>query len=413
MALAHKRGDGQPVRHVCFYPLTVNANPLAAVTQLFAAATSTGIVGSDACDTGNNPLLLSFPTFRGNLTAHIAPRGGQTQVLGDGSVFEYNVTHSLAAIRPADILVLVISLEGFIPGKTGYESSVLLNKEAELFLACLKATGVPSIVGVVQGLDTLPVSKQSDAKKFVHRLFTTEFGEDLFKLVDVPYHSPAIYAALSSGDLTPLSPPNAGTLQLVRTLCSCSVRSIHWRDHRPYLLATGHEMVPPGGAGETQNVAVYGFIRGKPLNVHQLVTLPSGGVHRIAKISYAKNPFKALAPNVAAEPHFVPLKHDGCCAGSAYISASRVLGVCKRVTVLSSSDELEEAAMPLPEYQDDLAVVAEGAEDADQVWPTDNDIGTYGGTGHLPPDAGMDVDVDNASAAPSRAGTFRGIVSVV
>jgi len=159
---------------------------------------------------------------------------------------------SIEAAKVADLAVLVL------PMQNGIESAV--DKAGELIISLLKSQGMPSIIGVIQGLDILNPKQSAEAKKVATRFFQTEFG-DLFKSADA--HNPT---------------------QIFRALTTISRRQIFWREIRSYVVAEKSEYIPDSENASTGTLKLTGYIRGKPVDVNQLVHVPGSGSFQLRQI---------------------------------------------------------------------------------------------------------------------------------
>ncbi len=112
---------------------------------------------------------------------------------------------ALYCCKCADVVVLIVNAVG---GQEGLYDDV-----GSTFLTALKAQGMPSVVGLVQGLDGLSHKKAADMLKYANRFYESEFGEDI-KVA------------------TPSSPH-----QLVRHIANAKLRSMAWRAQRPFVVA--------------------------------------------------------------------------------------------------------------------------------------------------------------------------------
>lgn len=310
-ALVAKRvgstGNGYgPPRVVTVIGLGATANRAAAAASLLALADdATTPSGSEAF---GSPLTLTFHTFRSRVTVLAPPRGGEvsTPQVQPGSavpsVFHYDVTHTLAGAQAADVLLAVVDMAAAAapggPGLSGAQADweAAVDEEGDLFMSSIKALGLPTVVGVVQGLDRLPSARQQDARRWAHRLFATEFGTDV-KVVEAPDHlSPRAStakgsAAASSGAASLSAAVSDGSaLHLVRAVTSVSPKQLTWRSHRPYMLVQGMQFAADPAAAAASDSApsgsltLTGYLRGVPLNVHQLVSLPWAGVYQIESV---------------------------------------------------------------------------------------------------------------------------------
>lgn len=196
-----------------------------------------------------------------------------------------------------------------------------------MMITALKAAGLPSVIGVVQGLEHLQGKQQSDMRKWGQRFFESEFAG----------HSKSTDASNSS--------------LLARTISSAPVRRVHWRSIRSYLLADRAEVVPMDGANGSEygTLHVRGYIRGRPLGVNQMVHLGDAGHFRLRQINSAAEPF----PN--KPKHHISGAPPG--QSAALVTEGEVL------------------AMANPDRQEDLNM--EAAVDSlagEQTWPTEQEL---------------------------------------
>jgi AARP2CN (NUC121) domain len=397
-------GASGPARNIAIVPLSAYASALGVASLLVDFADGATLPSVPAGFPA--PLTLSYKAFRQDMVVSAPPRGGQLQQTAESTI-RFDVTHTLAGVRGADIVVLVVNVSpaalsataalmeaasdspsgksiqvplplhggstsssskrsrsgtgagfeedddddermsskhsiagrstktGLTAGTTVAEAAAagLVDAEGELFLACLKASGVPSLIGVIQGLDayTSP-AKQAEARKSAQRLFETEFGIDTVKLLEasdpVTYalssHDPASSSASlmagkapSAGHLMPTPPPvpvaftpspktSGAAMHLCRALCAVAPKTVHWRAQRSYLSAQALFWEPnstvsasaSGGEEPTGTLSLYGYLRGRPLNANQLVSLPWGGVYSLLDISDARDGMRK-APHTA------------------------------------------------------------------------------------------------------------------
>lgn len=183
------------------------------------------------------------------------------------------------------------------------------------------------MVGVLQGLEQLKGKAQADMRKWGQRFFDTEFAGQA-KVVD-------------ASNITLLG----------RTLGTTPARRLHWRSVRSYLIADSIDVVPPDDSSETgkySTLHVRGYIRGRPLDVNQVIHLGDAGHFRMRQI------------NSASEPCPLNLKHDA----RAHEKPPAATGTA--VEVLAVAD---------PSEQEDLSVEAEvDGLAGEQTWPTENEL---------------------------------------
>ncbi|KUF79469.1 Pre-rRNA-processing protein TSR1 [Phytophthora nicotianae] len=171
-----------------------------------------------------------------------------------------NLLVTLDAAKVADVVVFVLSVHNGADGG--------LSEEGVKIVSAVRAQGLPTTVGVIQGLEKHTAKGQAELKKLGNKFFATEFGENAkVALSNVPG-------------------------QLSRVLITLSPKVIHWREARSYMLATTATFVP---GTESQNekgeqvgeLQVNGYLRGKPLSVNQLIHITDVGTFQMSRITRA------------------------------------------------------------------------------------------------------------------------------
>jgi pre-rRNA-processing protein TSR1 len=171
-----------------------------------------------------------------------------------------NLLVALDAAKVADVVVFVLSVHGGVEGG--------LSEEGVKIVSAVRAQGLPTTVGVIQGLEKHTPKAQTELKKLGNKFFATEFGE--------------------SAKVALANVPN----QLTRVLITLSPKVIHWREARSYMLASTATFVP---GSEAQNdkgeqvgeLQVNGYLRGKPLSVNQLIHITDVGTFQLSRITRA------------------------------------------------------------------------------------------------------------------------------
>ncbi len=265
--------------------------------------------------------------------AHASPRMTTAAFKGLKQRFtfllpRFGLKEALEAARVADLVVFVLDVSRGAEGAVG--------QEGDLAMSALRAQGLPTTVGIVQGLEHHAGCKsQAELRRFGHRFFETEFG-DKIKVAET-----------------------VNAAQLLRVLATPTGPSLHWRQTRSYVVADAVAWVPmdargksDAGGGEeeqqTGTLSVRGYLRAKPLSVDQLVHLPGIGTFPMARIRKASGP--GPCPLKWARP-----------AAAATMDTS-------------SSNEEEDVlaeAMAGPEREEALKMWAEVDELAgEQTWPS-------------------------------------------
>ena len=234
----------------------------------------------------------------------------------------------LDSMKAADVLMLVIPAEGG------------LDEEGERLVDAMCQQGVPSVVGVLQGV--LPQKQQSAARKQWAASLEARFPEN---------------ARLFSLDLDP------DGAQIMRHLTTLTPRQLEWRKHHPYVLCHSYVTTPPTPEAAAGTLQLTGYVRGAALNVNRLIHVPGYGDCQVRAIE------------VPHEPH--PVRRGGK-EGAGAASAAEGGGGGG-----GGGMEVEEGAgavvpgsvratlLPTAEKQMDLKYVAE-ADDLmnEQTWPS-------------------------------------------
>lgn len=223
---------------------------------------------------------------------------------------------AMDAAKVADVLVFVLAVH------EGTEASV--NVAGAKIISAIRAQGVPTTIGVIQGLDRHPPKLQNDLKKFSTSFFQAEFGESV-KVTQANVNS-----------------------QLSRAVLSVTPKTIHWRDARSYIHANAAVITPHANNDGKGELRVSGYIRGKPLSVNQLIHITDVGTFQMSHIT-------------RGDVQQVPFDQ----AEEAEKNAA-AFGVAQDEAVLATAD---------PELQEDLRFEAEyDPFAAEQTWPTAEEL---------------------------------------
>lgn len=188
--------------------------------------------------------------------------------------------------KVADIVVMCLSC------KDADQSNILLDpfQNAKAFdelgyqmLKYMRYQGQPSIVGVLQDLDSIQPNKQASIKKIFHRFFESEIGDE--KFVTLSNNDPRTY------------------FNLLRTLQELHVKELEWREIRSYFLAEKLQVNQ-----QTGTLEIEGFIKGNFYNPNQLVHVTGFGDYAVSKLEIIHNPF---IPNHKKEKMAETLKSLG------------------------------------------------------------------------------------------------------
>ena len=241
--------DGPP-RVVALLPLSAFCDTAAVRDALLKTREPQQAAGEDVVMPTPRMATASFKSLKQRFT-FLVPRFG--------------LQEALEAVRVADLVVFVLDVS------RGAEGAVA--QEGDLALSALRAQGLPTTVGIVQGLEHHHGCKsQVELRRYGHRFFETEFG-DKVKVAE-----------------------SSNIAQLLRVLSTPTGPSLHWRQTRSYVVGEEVAWTPAGaeeggredtkmGAREEGGVLrVRGYVRGKSLNVDQLVHLPGVGTYAMSRI---------------------------------------------------------------------------------------------------------------------------------
>lgn len=303
--LVEKRlaGGFGPPKNVSIVSLSPHGRTESVAATLLALADDASVSGTNnECLTLTSPLALVYGQFRQRLLVSTTPRPGQVRVdfSSDGAnppsiPFVYNVSHSLASLAAADLVLVHVDMS------QGEEGAI--DENGDLLLTCLRSQGVPSVVGVVTGCEG---KKKADLRRWATRLIQTELGNDV-KVVDIPcpFQAPADQSPSDPQERMDTAARDPQALSLLRHVCALCPKSFTWRSNRSWLTSMHVQWTqedpsrPSEGetaieSGPLGTLSISGYLRGKPLNVHQLICLPQGGVYQIASISKPETPFRAM-----------------------------------------------------------------------------------------------------------------------
>ena len=166
----------------------------------------------------------------------------------------------LETVRVADVVLMVT--------RAGHPD--LLDQACKDALHALRVQGMPSVLGVVQGLSLGPLAGRAALKKF----FVGELKQELG-------HEPRVLGLDSAEDAR----------QLFRFVKEGKLTAPQWRSQRPYVLAEAaeYEAGPDAGRG---TLKLRGYVRGIGLSANQLVHLPGAGDYNIARVGGPADPHR-------------------------------------------------------------------------------------------------------------------------
>ena len=172
----------------------------------------------------------------------------------------------LEMTKIADLVVFVMSTAD-VPDEFGEQT-----------LSAIRAFGMPSCIGIVQGLEAVPAKKKNDVKKAYLKYFTTNFNEQ-----------DKLFSLESAQD----------TQMFLRHVANMKRKNLQWREARGYVVADSIEHVPHLNAdgevdtttGALGTLKVRGYVRGTAMSANQVVHIRNSGEYLIEKICKAKDPY--------------------------------------------------------------------------------------------------------------------------
>ncbi|GBG27889.1 Pre-rRNA-processing protein TSR1-like [Hondaea fermentalgiana] len=192
-----------------------------------------------------------------------------------------------------------------------------IDEEGRKFVSLAKAQGLPTVVGILQNLEHVPAKHRSAIKKQAANFFQEEFGSSTKMVVDAPPDALEGEDAPMAMDETasvistlPKSGPIAtARTHFVRALMESKLKRIAWRSERSYMLGykSSYEAA-------SQTLKVSGYLRGRPLDVHQLVHVVGHGTYQLAQIEAARDPFPERAHRADALESDAAMAEDGSAA---------------------------------------------------------------------------------------------------
>eukprot|EP01029_Cantina_marsupialis_P028652 TRINITY_DN777829_c0_g1_i1.p1 TRINITY_DN777829_c0_g1~~TRINITY_DN777829_c0_g1_i1.p1 ORF type:complete len:865 (-),score=217.34 TRINITY_DN777829_c0_g1_i1:203-2674(-) len=161
--------------------------------------------------------------------------------------------------KVADLIIFVMDVNQDVD--LSANDKQFTDEKGDLIITAIKGQGIPSVMGVYQNLQSVPKGKSRKShKNLAAEIFQFQFGRDV-KILDFDICDEL----------------------LLRAVLSCSLKPIGWRDNRSYMLA--HEMEL-----NASEVRISGYLRGRPLDVNQLVHVPGCGSFQLSHIEKSHDP---------------------------------------------------------------------------------------------------------------------------
>lgn len=168
-----------------------------------------------------------------------------------GGQFQCRIT-PLAIERSIDVLIDIGKVSDIII--LLFFNNEPLDQWGQLAISILKSIGLPQIIAVVASPSGEPIPKSSLVN---YRNYIQKDLPDVDRILPV----------VTPDDMT----------QFVRFLSVTTPKTISWKENRPNMLIQNFVVNE-----EQETIDIYGYLRGAPLNVHQVVTIPYLGDYYIA-----------------------------------------------------------------------------------------------------------------------------------
>lgn len=230
------------------------------------------VVGPPKC--GKTTLIRSMVRLYANRTLSKI-HGPVTVVAGRSRRLTFlecpnNLNAMCDVAKTADVILLMVD------GSYGFEM------ETFEFLNIAQIHGFPRIIGIVSHLDTLPDNKAlKRRKKFLRHRFWHEVADGAKMLCLSPMQGNQYRGT--------------DVLKLHQLLICVNPKIQNWRNTHSCILVDRHEDVtnPDLIAQEpnmSRTIAMYGYVRGKPLRPNQMVHIPGLGDFPVAHVSRQDDP---------------------------------------------------------------------------------------------------------------------------
>eukprot|EP01117_Protostelium_nocturnum_P006169 TRINITY_DN2222_c0_g2_i1.p1 TRINITY_DN2222_c0_g2~~TRINITY_DN2222_c0_g2_i1.p1 ORF type:complete len:903 (-),score=390.56 TRINITY_DN2222_c0_g2_i1:46-2754(-) len=163
----------------------------------------------------------------------------------------------LDAAKVADLLLLVIPTTG-------------TDSRGEQTISSIKAQGMPTIMGIIQGLEAVPLKHRKESRRNL-----TKFMEEKFP------GEPKVFPLDNTEDSN----------QVVRYIANGSNRLVQWRERRPYLVVDSASFQASETESTRGTVSISGFLRGHSLDANCLIHIPDHGDYQIIQIEVGADPY--------------------------------------------------------------------------------------------------------------------------
>jgi len=256
----------------------------------------------------------------------------------------------------------------FVSGATTWFSDIglCITDQTRELVSLLNSQGLPSVVVVLQGLESYNHPKRKAQTLKIHRRYFESVFGDMVKVL-------------------PLETP-ADAKMLVRTISVVKLRQLVWRQIRPYMV------VESGDYEETtRRLTIHGYLRGSNMSATQLVHITDHGTYQVESIALLGD--QHPIGRASAQPQgFVETSDDVTRESLQCIQASdtveedglptdadvifeqqRFQAATKRVRVPAGASEYQAAWYDTEGTDDNEAEMESPANDIIHVAPTEED----------------------------------------
>jgi pre-rRNA-processing protein TSR1 len=242
-------------------PLNETANPL------FVAAAIESVVTGEESSSSTFPRTIVSKSLKQRFTLVVENDGNEQRISDVGKV--------------SDIMVLVLDCsqgvqdaiqdlnedaggDDCVSGTTWFNDvGLCVTDTTREIVSTLNAQGLPSVTVVLQGLESFENPRKKLKTVKVHRrYFESVFGDSV-----------KVFAHEDDADIQ----------SLLRTISVMHLRSLKWREFRPYFVV--EEFVEDGDEFE-----VRGYVHGNNLSANQLIHLTDHGTYQISSITDIGDP---------------------------------------------------------------------------------------------------------------------------
>lgn len=156
--------------------------------------------------------------------------------------------------------------QSFVSGTTWFSDiGLCITDLTRDIVSSLNSQGLPSVVVLLQGLETFVNAKHKQRTLKIHqRYFESVFGDHV-KVLSIE----------AEGDME----------SLLRVLTTMKLRPLKWREQRPYIVVEGGSY-----DNESRKLTIHGYLRGSNLSANQLIHITDHGTFQMERIDALGDP---------------------------------------------------------------------------------------------------------------------------